>query len=287
MPTPTATLFLNDLAQKKDRLSKTFRQKHHVAYQYLTQEGSSIQSLRDRSAKLLTSATLSGVLLLSAPQVPLWGTGNAHIRVLYQTLSEFLKRLEGNSKLELSTSDEQTIEENIKKFYGVNTAFVMDNHRLPSYYGLIGLEQHLPRRPGDTASQHDEYPEVGMATSRGAFGYFDEPGKNPQKVIEQEKYYIVLQTFTVKEWNSEWQILKPWYKFRKFLVINPENGTAVVAILGDSGPGVQTGKQFGGSPEVMAALGYYPKMAKGNVIVLFLDDPEDRVPLGSLSVKGE
>ena len=62
---------------------------------------------------------------------------------------------------------------------------------------------------------------------------------------------------------------------------------AVVAVLGDSGPGTETGKQFGGSPEVMASLGFYPKATRGDVVVLFLDDPADTIPLGPMFIKGE
>lgn len=49
--------------------------------------------------------------------------------------------------------------------------------------------------------------------------------------------------------------LRDWYKHRKVLIVNTENGNAVVAAIGDSGPAAWTGKQFGGSPEVMEHLG--------------------------------
>ena len=63
-------------------------------------------------------------------------------------------------------------------------------------------------------------------------------------------------------------------------MVNPDNGAAVVAVIGDAGPAKWTGKQFGGSPEVMHDLGFYPKKTKGKTIVLFLDDPDNEVPLG-------
>jgi len=63
------------------------------------------------------------------------------------------------------------------------------------------------------------------------------------------------------------------------LIVNTENGKAVVAAIADSGPAAWTGKQFGGSPEVMHYLGG-AKYKKGAVIVFFVDDPENKVPLG-------
>ena len=57
------------------------------------------------------------------------------------------------------------------------------------------------------------------------------------------------------------------------------NGNAVVADIADSGPAAWTGKQFGGSPEVMNYLGG-SRYKKGPVTVFFVDDPKNRVPLG-------
>ena len=63
-------------------------------------------------------------------------------------------------------------------------------------------------------------------------------------------------------------------------MINPDNGTACVVVVGDAGPAQWTGKQFGGSPEVMKALDLHEGYHKGKVILAFVDDPENKVPLG-------
>jgi len=61
--------------------------------------------------------------------------------------------------------------------------------------------------------------------------------------------------------------------------VNTVNGNAVVGDIADAGPAAWTGKQFGGSPEVMSALGG-KKYTKGKVLIFFIDDPENKVPLG-------
>ena len=61
--------------------------------------------------------------------------------------------------------------------------------------------------------------------------------------------------------------------------MNTDNGNAVVAAIADSGPAAWTGKHFGGSPEVMHELGG-SSYKKGAVILFFVDDPENKVPLG-------
>ena len=66
------------------------------------------------------------------------------------------------------------------------------------------------------------------------------------------------------------------------LVVNPENGKAMVVVIGDAGPGQSTGKHLGGSPEVMKYLQRVDGKQKGPVLYFFIDDPEDRVPLGPI-----
>lgn len=81
------------------------------------------------------------------------------------------------------------------------------------------------------------------------------------------------------DWNTRQPYLRNWYKYRKVLVVNTNNGNAVVAAIADSGPAAWTGKHFGGSPEVMHYLGG-PRYKKGPVIFFFVDDPENKIPLG-------
>jgi hypothetical protein len=187
----------------------------------------------------------------------------------------------------LSADNEAYITGLVKRLFGISIAFELDGNRIPQTVGSMGLEQHLVRFADDSLSQHTTFREAGMAPGLGAFGYFARDGISQQQAAEEEMYYIVLPTFLIPDWNADWKNLKKWYEFRKFVVINPENGKAVVAVLGDSGPAVWTGKQFGGSPEVMAALGFYPHATRGTVLVSFLDEATGSVALGPLQGKGE
>jgi hypothetical protein len=74
--------------------------------------------------------------------------------------------------------------------------------------------------------------------------------------------------------------LREWYKYRKVAVVNPKNGKMVIAVVADSGPAAFTGKHFGGSPEVMDYLQMHDGKQRGPVILFFVDDPQDEVPLG-------
>jgi hypothetical protein len=115
----------------------------------------------------------------------------------------------------------------------------------------------------------------GIAPLQGAFKNFDN--------AEQEKYYVAVQLHELPTWNSEWSTLKPWYKFRKVFVYNPANQKGIVAVIGDSGPSKWTGKTFGGSPEIMSYLNMKDGAQKGKAVILFIDDPDNKIALGPAS----
>ena len=69
------------------------------------------------------------------------------------------------------------------------------------------------------------------------------------------------------------------------MIVNTQNGNAIIASIADSGPAAWTGKHFGGSPEVMNYLGGI-RYKKGPVIIFFIDDPENKIPLGPVEYNG-
>lgn len=185
-----------------------------------------------------------------------------------------------------------------KSYFGIDSAASIDNKRLNTFFGAIGQEQHLPRFAGDSASQHSDDPNLvryGITPGRGSWGLWTSSKSNlTDKQVEQEKYYIAAQTFLAPGWRENSNDLYNWFKYRKVLLVNPRNGAAVVAVIGDAGPASWTGKNFGGSPEVMIALdavdghGVKDVMtgqggAKDQVFVYFINDPDDKIPLGPVN----
>ena len=283
MPHTPAQTLLAVLKQKKQSAQKELTDRYPRSREWFARKQISLSDIRAHSARLLTGATLGSALLLVAPHLPLVNKNLTQSVATADSWENFLTRLHEIITSEITPDTEAEISANVKKQYQVSAVFSLDNNRIPFYFGSMGLEQHLMRFEGDTAIQH-EFPETDMAPARGAFGYFfAQSDKTVAQMVAEERFYIVLQTFLIPEWNDEWAQLKRWYKFRKFLVINPKNGKAVVAVLGDAGPAVWTGKKFGGSPEVMAELGFYPEKHKGDTLILFLDDPGNQIPLGPIA----
>ena len=287
MPISAQSPLVTELQSKTQAAQAEFERRHTFAKEWLGVRGVTLSGLRAHSTKLLAGATLGSALLLSTPVLPILRTASSsQIHSTAEVASDLFTNLKQLSNEGLNSETKTFITQSITQVFGVSSSFELDGNQLPTYIGSIGLEQHLARFAGDTLEQHDSYREEGMAPGLGAFGYFAEAGKSQATMVAQEKYYVVAQTFLIADWNSNWGKLKDWYRFRKFLVINPDTGQAVVADLGDSGPAVWTGKQFGGSPEVMTALGFYPQKTRGKILFLYLDDPGNSIPLGPLTRKG-
>lgn len=245
--------------------------------------------LRQRSSRLLAGAGLVGTLLV----MPMPDT----ITIPTEIAQPVSNQLSNHQKLlgnlqeiipfqpsKLSPDLAQKVEVIVSQNTNIPVKAYLDGQTLNHHLGYIGFEQHLKRYPGDTLNGHDEIQEAGMAPGLGAFGYFAKDAQDfSTKDYLEEKYYCVVQTLYLENWNTDYQKLKGWYAFRKMLVLNPVNGQAVVCVIGDAGPADWTGKQFGGSPETMQYLDLNKGPRKGLVLMLFIDDPENKIPLGPVN----
>jgi len=254
--------------------------------------------LREQSVKFLSAGALLGALLFSPqrdlkslpPSIDLEeGVTEKDKNSPTIFLAKVFKDILPADVRPLSYSEEKLVEQIIFNSLGIKTDANLEGEHLNTIYGLIGAEQHLMRYPGDRLSYHGagDILAAGMAPGRGAWGYFAPSELElTNDLIEMERWYVAVQTLYLPDWSVRQPYLKNWYKYRKVLVVNTQNGKAVVAAIADSGPAAWTGKQFGGSPEVMQYLGGI-KYKKGPVLVLFVDDPENKVQLGPVRYKDD
>lgn len=277
-----------------------FAQKHPHAQSLFASVGLDLDKIRQHSAKLLAAGSLSSALLLSAgdqasaPALPkpiVQALSPAYELPyppqdwLQEQLRHMLVPIKSPWALPfLTRQEEKVIGKIIERATGIPVAATLESERLNTVYGYIGAEQHLRRFPGDIIKLHGDLAHVeGMAPANGGFGYFAQ-GLQDKAGIEREKYYVAVQTLYLPDWDKRLRYLADWYKWRKVMVINPDNGKAVVAVIGDAGPASWTGKHFGGSPEVMDILGG-SRYKKGRVLLYFVDDPASKVPLGEVEFK--
>lgn len=281
----------NKLKVRTLEAKESFKKKYPHAHKFLKEKGVEIGKLRRHSAKVIGAGALTGTLLLAPPTgvtslptpaeiIDSLNTQKDTPDLPQKLLVDVMADLLPERTRPLERSEEKNLEQIFENMIGVRAKGTLEGEHLNTTYGLIGAEQHLQRYPGDTIGGHAPYLKEGIAPGRGAWGYFapSKTGLTPN-LIETERWYAVVQTLYLPDWNTRQPYLRDWYKYRKVLMVNTKNGNAVVAAIADSGPAAWTGKHFGGSPEVMEYLGG-PHYKKGTVIVFFVDDPENKVPLG-------
>lgn len=292
MPQINLSKAIESLEKKSLQLNKEVRS-FKKAKKFFTQTSLLAHRLRQKSNQLLASAGLIGAILttpvLDANQQPSQEKSqsatnqNSAISNRFKLLG-FLQENIPHLPYKFSKEEVRAVEEQVVNNTNIKAVGYLDDQSLNHHLGYIGYEQHLYRYPGDILSAHDDNQEAGIAPGRGAFGYF---AKDSSQFTTQdylrEKYYCVVQTLYLDNWNKDHLFLKDWYKFRKVMVINPVNGNAVICDIGDAGPAEWTGKQFGGSPEVMKDLNLHNGPRKGLVLMFFVDDPNNLVPLGPVN----
>ena len=285
----------NKLRLKNLEVRESFAQKFPEVNKFLTNKGIDLGKIREHSAKIIGAGALTGTLLFAPPgnikNLPPLSEIISSIKDLAQDsvgdlpqkfLIDVLKSILPERARPLTGDEEKKLEQVFEKVVGVRAKANLEGEHLNTTYGYIGAEQHLARYPGDNINNHPKIPvgDEGMAPGLGAWGYFSRSRENLSKSLEEtEKWYAVIQTLYLPDWDKRVKYLREWYKYRKVLIVNTDNGNAVVAAIADSGPAAWTGKHFGGSPEVMEYLGG-PRYKKGPVLIFFVDDPENKIPLG-------
>jgi hypothetical protein len=292
------------MARKQERLHFAHLQKKWTRRQKLLQRKlfkkhkESLSWIQDNSKQAIVGSA-AGLLMMSQPTtIPVLADAllptppvEKPLKNVSQLMTD-LTQLLPQTVEPLTPAQEKSIGTVLSSYFNMPVSAELEGKRLNRSYGLIGAEQHLTRFPGDTMATHFETPQLeffassGMAPGRGAWGYFaDSKTAMTEKDIDREKYYIAVQTFLAPGWKGDIKGYYNFFKYRKMLVVNPENGKAVVADIGDAGPAASTGKHLGGSPEVMWYLERQDGRARGPVLYFFIDDPNDTIPLGPVTIK--
>ncbi len=277
------------LDKRRDELAAEFEEKHQGVTKWAKERGIKTEDLASKGARGLAAAVAAGALLLtpslpnttsSAKKVP----PATNIEALVKTRKDLSDKVKA-SLLGTNLYDDKVITKRLSKVLKIPVTGELSGIRLNTTYGIIGYESHLSRYPEEILEDHfdsradfERYAHASMAGGPGAWGYLASSRETlTKKDIEREKYYLVAQTFLSPNWGSP--AVKRWFRHRKMVVVNPQNGAVVVGAIEDSGPDEATGRSFGGSPEVMAVLGF--SGGGDRVLVYFVNDPKDKIPLGA------
>lgn len=282
-----------------EHLAQKWVEKHKKAQERLWYHHGGVLHDYINGSKKFAVGSLAGLLLLFSPGSPVHATAPAVAKEKpFKDLDkETSLLLDLRSVLPptvqpLTPDQEQKIGAILTNRLGANVSAELDGKRLNRSYGYIGQEQHLYRYPGDTITDQlpteqdmTQFSSYGIAPGLGAYGYFSYSRDTMiQQDIDREKWYIAVQTFLAPGYNENVREMNQFFRYRKMLVVNPDNGKAVVADIGDAGPSPWTGKQLGGSPEVMHYLERFDGAQKGPVLYFFIDDPNNTIPLGPINI---
>lgn len=285
MPNKNYSVLKDKWIKKHKNLQQTIADKHKDSFKWLSE-----------NSKQLAVGSLGSLILLASP-LARPALPESAIRVAGEQAQKVNKNIFLISDLAqvlpqevrpLTTEEENKVGEILSRTFGMKVSASVGENRLNRTYGLMGAEQHLARYPGDTMSSHfddpadaQKYFSSGMAPGLGAWGHFTTSASQmTPEDSEREKYYIAVQTFLSPNFGSKVAEYRDFYRFRKMLAVNPQNGKAMIVVIGDAGPAEWTGKHLGGSPEVMSYLERQDGRARGPVLYYFLDDSDNQIPLG-------
>lgn len=284
------------------KLQKKWKKRHSKIQEKLwAQHGHSIYWLIN-NGRQLGATSLGGVLLLSSPAaphlLPAHSSQKSEDSTVNLTSNTFLSSdlfnvLPKGEVRPLTDEENGKVSMILSRDFGLNVQWEIDGKRLNTTYGYIGAEQHLARYPGDTiyshfdnSAQSAQFADSGMAPGLGAWRYFASSlSEMTTEEKNREKYYVAVQTFLAPGYNADPKGYNNFFKYRKMLVVNPQNGRAVVADIADAGPAPWTGKQLGGSPEVMDYLQRVDGSQKGPVLYYFIDDKNNTISLGPIAIQ--
>ena len=282
-------------------------EKHQAALSWAASVGIPVENLFPKLVNFVSVPILSAAMLTSSmlPAVPTAASTVTNYTVTQnvdqtpidvpvinntETLAAIQKSLLSNPGV--TGNQAQDLSMMVSNLTNVKATPELEGFRLNKSYGKIGGEQHMPRYPGDTISDQlpnpddfSRYAKSGMTPGKSAWGYFA-PSKQAltQDLIQKEKYYFAVQTFLSPNWKGNVKETYRWFKYRKVVALNPVNGKAVVGVIGDAGPAEWVGKAYGGSPEIMQYMRAWDKPAKGEILLFFVEDPENKIPLGPVNI---
>lgn len=297
-PSKHFSTLTKELEEKKAAAVEELREKHKAVTAWAKKKGIKPQEVASKSARGLVAGVASGAIVLSvgaSPDGEISSKQAQNQKEINRDISdtgmkaavkgrEDVTRQVQAALIGVSLHDEKTIEQRLSKVLRIPVKAQLEGTRLNTTYGIMGYESHLSRYPGDNLYTHfgsdtefKKFAKAGMAGGPGAWGYIaPSREKLRPKDIEREKYYLVAQTLLSPNWGTP--AVKNWFRHRKMVVVNPANGGVVVGVLEDAGPESTTGRSFGGSPEVVEELDLV--LTGSSVLMYFVDDPTDQIPLG-------
>ena len=184
----------------------------------------------------------------------------------------------------LDTEVELYLEQQLSEILNFDVSVEVEGQRLPHTHGVIQALPHFKTTPTDSLENHS-YPHATFSGKRSFFGWVTSGTSVDQDPPAYEQYAVSLPLFLLPGWSEKFVSLKKWYAYRKVIIINPAESIGVVARIADTFPLVTAKYQFGASPEVILEAKCWSPKSLGKVLIFFVTDETDTVPLGPVSLE--
>ncbi len=292
---------------------KGFYQTHGHFKKLLKKHRFNLQEFKQMGTKAIAGATMAGALFISPvtahnqiktnappgqakPSIP--SASSVH-QVLGPeipappklTESQFVDQLKNilgqNLPMQGNLTDDQlsAIKKMVEQQWGISVSPATNSgFQLRDEFGYMGAEQHLPTHPGDTAEQHVSANDPlatlsGLTPKTGAWGYVP--------AGPEEEWYVAAQTFLSDQFASGGAKNLAGQRYLVIQVPKASNNYHTAVVVGDirdSGPGVYTGKVFGGSPEFFYLFGAAAGSSRKTQVIML--PITNNIPTNQLGPKG-
>lgn len=282
---------LKSLLRFTSTTEAAFAQQHPQTSSYMRDNGIVLAELRNRQQReSVHAATPQSEAVLAVTQA-VNQRQNTHDHLLtsditreeFTTILQKLCTVLAGPPGKIEETSLLYLEQQLSDLLGCNLVGALEGHELPFHTGVVRAEAHCKRFPADTLEEHDRFFEAGLRTTRSYFGWFMTNNSLTPQAQLKERYSVSLPLHLLQDWNDD--AVQRWYAFRKVVLLNPFDQRAVVSCIGDVYFGGTLKYQLGGSPELIREGLIWSPTAQGKVCVLFIDDPDDQVPLGPLSMR--
>lgn len=277
------------LAQKASQQENRFKQQYEELYKQICAENlltDEVPPNKENQSVISQAATSTPIVEASLSQANL-GTRQMFSQITADEHAEVIEKARSITQLPAGTIDQELglyLEQQLSEILGFSISTKLENRTLPYTHGSVAALSHYKRTPTDSLSQHD-YQYASFTDRRSFFGWLNTGLGAQRDGMQAEKYGVAIPLFSLPDWQTQSATLTKWYAFRKVVLINPTEMIAVVARIADNYPVLTNKYQFGATPETIVAAKCWSQATAGKVLIFFVDDSEQEIPLGPVSLQ--
>lgn len=200
------------------------------------------------------------------------------IESIFTKIAEFIS----SSGHDINQDELLYLEQQLSDIVGFTVSSQFENIALPYIWGKAKSLPHIKRHPTDNLDLHEYIHEATITNKRSVYGWLNLVQSTKEEIAIREQYSVTLPLLTFEHPELPSERFIQWFKYKKVLMINPQSKKMAVAQISNIVLPQQPKYALGLSPELSRNLETWRPPSQGNIFFLFVDDAQDKVPLGML-----